>query len=237
MSEHPVPGGPGGLQATTTIARLTWLRLFRGRALWVSVVIGLLPVAFAVIHKRLGMPPPPGDLFVFETLVMMLLAPMFVASSIGEEIEDRTTTYLWSRPVPRWSIVVGKLCALVPVTFAILLASFAIGMAAAGSGAPTLEAIGALALGSVALCVVSAAIATLAPKHGMALTIGYLLVDLPLGALPVTLREMSVTHQIRAVSGFSGIGGGTPTEGLVGLAILVIVWGIVAALRIRRLEA
>ena len=94
---------PTALSATATIASLTWRRLLRGRALWVSLAIALLPVLFAVIHRQLGMPPQQRDLFVFETLIQVLLAPMFVASSIGEEIEDRTTTYLWSRPVPRWA--------------------------------------------------------------------------------------------------------------------------------------
>jgi len=32
--------------------------------------------------------------------------------------------------------------------------------------------------------------ATVAPKHGMALTIGYMLVDLFIGAMPFSLNEL-----------------------------------------------
>ena len=41
-----------------------------------------------------------------ELVVMALLSSVFVASSIGEEIEERTITYLWSRPLPRWTLLV-----------------------------------------------------------------------------------------------------------------------------------
>lgn len=228
---------PTGISATATIAALTWRRLLRGRALWVSVMIALLPVLFAVIHRRLGMPPKERDLFVFETLILVLLAPMFVASSIGEEIEDRTTTYLWSRPVPRWAVVSGKLCTLVPVTFALLLGSFVIALRAADAGTPSVLGVVALAAGTLAISLVAAAIATLAPKHGMALAIAFLLVDLPLGALPATLQELSVTHQIRALSNLWALGRGSATSGAIGLTVLAVVWGVIAALRIRRLEA
>ncbi|MBL0214704.1 MAG: ABC transporter permease subunit [Myxococcales bacterium] len=227
---------PSPLASTLTMASLTWKRMLRGRALWVSLAIAMLPIAYAGATG--GSRGIAGDeIFLFEILVAAVLAPMFVAASIGEEIEDRTTTYLWSRPVPRWSIVVGKLVCLVPVTAAVAVASWALAAQVAWHAWPALRSCAALVVAVAALSVISAGVATLAPRHGMALTICYVLFfDSPLGVLPATLRELSVTHQVRALSGIwaTEIGIQTP---LIALALLTLVWGSIAAIRIRKLEA
>jgi hypothetical protein len=225
---------PSGLASTFTMAALTWKRLMRGRAILVALVIALLPVAYVAIAASRGVGP---EVFVFEVLVTAVLAPMFVASSIGEDIEDRTTTYLWSRPIPRWAIVAGKLLVLVPAATAIVLGSWLIAANLAWHQLPTARSCGALAIGVLAISVLSAGIASIAPRHGMALSIVYVLFfDSPLGVLPATLREISITHQVRTLSGlFPGEYG--VQQAAVALAILVALWGAIAAARMRRLEA
>ena len=224
---------PSGLSSTLTMAALTWKRLLRGRAFMVALVIGLLPVAYVAIAGH-GVGP---EVFVFEVLVTAVLAPMFVASSIGEDIEDRTTTYLWSRPIPRWAIVAGKLLVLVPAATVIVLASWILAANIAWQLMPPLRTCAALALAVLALSVLSAGIASLAPRHGMALSIVYaLFFDSPLGVMPATLRELSITHQVRTLSGLFAGEHGAP-QAAVTLAILVALWGALAAARMRRLEA
>ncbi len=233
MSDHAVPTALG---STLTMASLTLKRLLRGRAVYVALVIAFLPVAYVLVSGSVHNQPG-EEVFVFEVLVSSVLAPMFVASSIGEEIEDRTTTYLWSRPIPRWSIVAGKLLALVPITIAIVLVSWALSSQIAWHTLPPLRPCAALALGVAVLSIVSSGIAALAPRHGMALTICYILFfDSPLGVLPATLAQLSVTHQIRALSGLFPTDAGTTTP-LLALGILSLVYGTLAALRIRRIEA
>jgi len=225
---------PGGLASTLTMAALTWKRLMRGRAIMVALVIALLPVAYVAIAGRRGVGP---EVFVFEVLVMAVLAPMFVASSIGEDIEDRTTTYLWSRPIPRWAIVAGKLLVLVPAATAIVLGSWIFAANMAWHTLPPVRTCAALAIGVLAISVLSAGIASLAPRHGMALSIVYVLFfDSPLGVMPATLRELSITHQVRTLSGLYPNEVGV-TQAATALVILVALWGALAAARMRRLEA
>jgi hypothetical protein len=233
MSEPAPKLVPSAFSSLMTVAGLTWTRLLRGRALPVAVVIALLPIAYCAA-AGLGVGP---ELFVFEVLIASVLAPMFVAASIGEEIEDRTTTYLWSRPVPRWTIIAGKLVALVPVVTAVVLGSWIVASQVAWKMMPPERTLAALAIGVAALSILSAGIASLAPRHGMALSIVYILFfDSPLGVLPATLRELSMTQQIRAISGIWSLDGALTTP-LIAIAILAAVWGVVAAARIRRLEA
>lgn len=227
---------PSWLATTLTIAALTWTRLVRGRALWVGFLIAVLPLMFAGAMRSIG-ESTGGALFGIEVVVLAVLAPMFVGSSIGEEIEDRTTTYLWSRPVPRWAILAGKLLALAPLAAVIALVSWTAACRIAWDIWPSLQTCGALVTGGFAISFVAAGISTLAPRHGTALTIIYMLFfDTPLGVLPATVRELSVSHQVRTLAGSSPFEAG-PASAAIGLAIICGAWLLVAALRVRRLEA
>jgi len=219
-----------------TMAEVTLKRLLRGRALYVALIIAFLPVLYAAAAGSVGNFAG-AEIFVFEVLVASVLAPMFVAASIAEEIEDRTTAYLWSRPIPRWSIVFGKLLTLVPIATAIILASWVICCQEAWHTLPDARSCAALALGILVLSILSAGIATLAPRHGMALTICYILFfDSPLGVLPATFAQVSVTHQIRALSGLWPTDAAIATP-LLALTILAALYAAIAALRMRKLEA
>ena len=226
---------------TGVIAHLTLVRLFRGRAVWISALIAALPVAFSAILTSQGRRPDPIGLLIFENLILAILPGMFIASSIGEDIEDRTTTYVWSRPIPRWSVLAGKLLALAPLVAALVATCWTVAMYIGTGELPPAISVVALAAGPIACCFMAAAIATLVPKHGMPLTIAYMLFfDIPVGMMPLSLAELSITHQMRTLStvfspadpAFAESAGGAS-----GLAVLAALWLMVALWRIRRLEA
>lgn len=229
---------PGGAASTRTIAALTLKRLMRGRALWVGVIIASLPVLFASALRSQSGARAPDDVMGFQLLLLAVLPPMFVASSIGEEIEDRTTTYLWSRPLPRWAMLAGKLCALVPISIGFSVASFSLAALAGSSALPSAMPTVALAAGAAVIALVAAGIATLVPKHGLPLSIAYMLFfDLPVGVMPVSLAELSVSHQVLTIAGIAPDGSGDVVTAALALAVLGAVWLGVALIRIRRLEA
>lgn len=231
---------PSALSTTGTIAALTLRRLVRGRALWVSAVIVALPTAFAAALRSNGRPEHSMiiDVHSFVQLVLSVLPAMFVASSIGEEIEDRTTTYLWSRPVARWTVLAGKLVALAPILCVLGLASWVAAMTIGVQAAPSAASCLGFVLGSIGLSVVAAAIATLVPKHGMALTICYMLFfDLPLGILPASIKNLSVSHHVRTIADILANSDESATNAAIGITVITVVWGVVGLLRIRRLEA
>jgi hypothetical protein len=80
-----------------------------------------------------------------------------------------------------------------------------------------------------------AGIATVLPKHGMSLTIGYMLVDVFIGAMPFSLRELSITHQT-AVLARLGSDPPATSSALIAMAVVAGVWSVVAFARIRLLE-
>ncbi|HLL25247.1 MAG TPA: hypothetical protein VK427_24095, partial [Kofleriaceae bacterium] len=69
------------------------------------------------------------------------------------------------------------------------------------------------------------------------LSIAYMLFfDLPVGAMPISLANLSITYQMREVGDERLFPAGGSVTG-VGLAMLGIVWLAIALWRFRRLEA
>src|SRR5262252_2065540 len=102
MSEVPSAGSQ-----LLALIRLTWKRATRGAAMWVCLFISLAPVLVgAALRTR-------SQAFLVvalaELTTLTLIAPVLVSGSIGDEIDDRTATYLWSRPLPRWVMLIAKL--------------------------------------------------------------------------------------------------------------------------------
>lgn len=221
------------MSAVLVLARLTLMRAMRGRAVWVSAAIAAFPILFAMVARDRAADLA-DQVLVFEQFLLAIVPAMFVASSIGEEIEDRTTTYLWSRPLPRGAVLAGKLLALVPLVLVLCLGSW-IGALAAGGGTMTARSVVGLATGATAISVIAAGLALLVPRQGMALTIGYFLFfDLPIGYLPASLRALSVSFHTRVLCGLEPAAAMTS---LGELAAIVGIWGGIAIWRLRRLEA
>jgi len=220
-----------------TLARLTLTRLVRGKTLWIAIAAAALPVVFAAIRngqlEDTSRVAP--EVFSFEMLLLAVLPAMLVAGSVGEDIEDRTATYLWSRPVAREAVIAGKLVALVPIAAIIVVASWFAGARVGAGDAPPPESLGGLAAGMVAASLAATGIATLVPKHGTALTVVYMLLfDLPVGVLPASLRYMSITHLTGELAGVRAHD--SPAVCGIALAIVGAIWLVVGILRIRRME-
>lgn len=233
MSERVVPTT---LSAVWTLAAVTLKRLGRGKALWIGALIAALQVVYATIVRAHHDLASPDHLFQASRSLLALLPAMFVGAAIGEELEDRTSTYLWSRPIARWAVLAGKLCALTPIVIALIVGSWYVAIQIATNAAPSLASCLALAAGAVATSLVAAGIATIVPKHAMALTIGYMLVDLFVGAMPFSLDALSITNQVNVLA---RLGDGPPVIGTPSIALMVIggLWAAVGFMRVRRLEA
>lgn len=225
---------PSTMSTLSTMIRVTWRRLFRGRAVWVCLGIALLPAFLAAVvpHTR-------GTLeliTIAEFLVMTVLPPVFVASSIGEEIEERTTTYLWSRPIARWTMIVGKLVALAPIASILIAVGWYLAAQTNTGSPPSTDSLIAFTAGGLAISVMSAGLGTLVPKQGMALAIIYLvIIDSAIGAIPASLQSISITHQVVLLSGLDEH---VPKlQPAITMAVIAAVWLAIGLLRLRRREA
>lgn len=221
----------GGGAATMAIAGLSLTRFLRSRILLVSGLFAFLPLLPFLLGADSEHSAEHRWESFFKTLayVHMLVAALLMAPAIAEEIEDKTYTYLWSRPIPRWSVLAGKL--LVGSLFAAIFvgASAAVGTGVAGMPEMDvlLRSFFALGLGVLAVGCISASLGTLLPKHPLAGAITYFLVlDSMIGALPFSGARISVMHNVIELSG-NGDGSSMLTS-LLWLMGVALLWTLVA---------
>jgi ABC-2 type transport system permease protein len=100
----------------------------------VFAVLGLIPVALAVVvrlflHGRAGLMADVSTeiLMVFFLQFYIVILALFYGTSVAaEEVENRTLSYLITRPIPKPAIVLGKFSAYAGLMFAMVAASLAL---------------------------------------------------------------------------------------------------------------
>ncbi|HPH66713.1 MAG TPA: hypothetical protein PLF40_13240 [Kofleriaceae bacterium] len=228
---------PSTARAIVAIAALTWRRAIRGRAPWVTGVLALLPLLYASLTYRYSHRVDAmfmRGVFGIVMLTLTISPAMNVASSLGEELEERTSAYLWSRPLARWTIVAGKLVALAPMVAFGAIVGLVLAHVGSDGNVPPVQVLAAVGIAALAFCVAAAAVATIAPKNGMTLAICYaLFIDLALSALPISLRNISISYHASSIAGMSV---NSVSSGLIGITCIVTVWGAIGLWRIRNIE-
>ena len=194
--------------ATVRIARLTLRRMLRDRSTILVAVLALLPVVFIALLNDRWVPDHAWARVVNVATIPLfaILPPMALAPLIAEEASGQTYSYLWSRPIPRWSVLVGKLVVLMPFVAALFVVSMIASYAIIFDGSREIERLyrvtAALIAGTIACGAVSAAIGVFLRKYAVAASAAYLLaVDLPVGGLPFSVANVSMTHHIREIAG------------------------------------
>lgn len=229
-----------GGEATLALAKLALTRAMRGKALWVAVATIGLPVLIA--SWRTNMKHPAAEVwesvFVTALLALPVVPSVLAGPALADEIDDKTSAYLWSRAVPRWSIVVGKLLAMATAAGLIMAAGLAAawGIMGAAKAVPSDVALrGILAMGLVGVVgsFVVAALALLVPRQAIAVAVIYLLVDAAIGAMPFALSHVSLLFAARAIAGLHEAG---MVAGLITLVALSVVSMYIALRRIAAIE-
>jgi len=231
----------GGVEGAVAIAQVAFKRLLRGKALWVVVAMAVLPFLWSAAIQDPSVPEHWGRMISFWGYLLAILPPVLLASAIGEEIEERTMTYLWSRPLPRWSIVGGKVLAILPILWIVLTAALVVPFYvrfpdAAEHGTTLARTLAAVILGTVGVCAVTAGLATLVPRHGTVVSLAYLVfVDRTLAFFDASISKLSVTYHALRMTGMWGDEPGMISS-IAWLLALSVAWMAIAVWRIRRLE-
>jgi ABC-type transport system involved in multi-copper enzyme maturation permease subunit len=236
--------GLTGAQATFALARLALVRASRGKARWIGMAIALLPLV--VVGVRVGLGHERDDIweaaFAMTFLTLPIVPSILIGPSLSDELEDKTAAYLWSRALPRWSIISGKLLGLAPIAAAIAVGSLAISwfvMGGPGSVPATVAVRGFAGMAASALTASAlvAALATLVPRHAVAVSVVYLLfVDLLLASLPIKLKYISIALGGTAIAGLNDNGYVSPLAGAATLVVIATLSVTIAVTRIARME-
>jgi ABC-type transport system involved in multi-copper enzyme maturation permease subunit len=118
-----------------SLARMLWSRgtVFMGLVIGLPVMIALICRGVASVAgtsaKLDGVPISGGALFgammwlLYLRFIVPILAVFYGTSLMADEVEDKTITYLFTRPIPRGAVMMGKYLAYLACTILVVLAS------------------------------------------------------------------------------------------------------------------
>lgn len=213
MSPTP-PRGPSALTAVLLLARLGLVQARRDRTVLIGLALSLLPALGAGVALASGN----ADHDFFNKLLhhtLRLLVPFVMAllasGAVAGEVEQKTITYLFTRPLPRWTLPLGKyLGALVPALGGLLLGlGAAYLLCLAGEPDELLPrlpeaalGLGAVALGALHFGAVACAFGTLFCAYPFVAMVLYLLVfDVGAALVPGYLKALSMGVHLTVLAG------------------------------------
>jgi len=233
-----------GVKATTIIARLTFKRLFRSKGIWFTFAMSLLPILIATLGSRDSDTPKKvwDAVFGIGLLLYCIAPPIHLASTIAEEIEDKTFTYLWSRPFPRWSVITGKVLALLPTLCVLFSITFGLaffmsyGDKASANTDMLMKGMTSLWLGMLAASCVCIGLGSIVPRFPLVVSIIYLLIiDIAISGIPAAVNHASVIYNMVVIAGLEDKNSDTLTA-VISLLCISALWMSVAVWRIGRTE-
>jgi len=204
--------------------RATWIlfgahlrRTFLSRRGLVAAGLGLLPVLagllITTVTRIKGEAPPLTVVmhlgwFLEVQTIVPLVALVMSSAVVAEEIEDRTITYLFTRPVPRASILIGRWLAALTVVLVFLgLSSAVVVRLLSGLGGPGhamlpqgfgLRLVQTVLLGGLVYSALFAALGALF-KRPILIGLGYTFVfEGFLGNLPGSNQKLTVLYYLKS---------------------------------------
>jgi ABC-type transport system involved in multi-copper enzyme maturation permease subunit len=202
-----------------SLSEMLWSR----RTVFMALVVGL-PVLIALVVRLLfevGAPLPRVDrmeitgpmifgLMIWAFFVRFsvpVLAVFYGTSLIADEVEDRTITYLFTRPIPREAVLVGKYLAyLVCTAFVVLPAVVVVWLLIVPIGGRLADSFGDLtkdlALLVLGLAVYGAVFALVGARFKRPLLAGLFFIfgwEVLVMALPGSFRLLTVAHYLHGL--------------------------------------
>jgi ABC-type transport system involved in multi-copper enzyme maturation permease subunit len=196
------------------VAGMSLRRAWRGRLIWLSLAVLVLLLGSALLALLSG---NGGRDFFKGALDMLIryLVPLLMAlhgsAAVSEEVQGKTITYLFSRPIRRWALPMGKYLGSVGLGLVLFCPALVLTYVIAMLG--EMELFGAdlsrLGMGLVALCLavllygaIATAFGTMASSYSFVLALVYLLVvEVSFSFVPGWFKVISMAVHLRVVAG------------------------------------
>jgi ABC-type transport system involved in multi-copper enzyme maturation permease subunit len=237
VSTRPIPTAPGYFTSALRILDLSvgemlWSRrtIFMGLVVGAPVLISLIlrvldmlgaPV-FQIEGSRMAGPAIFGlMIWVFYLrFTVPVLGVFYGTSLIADEVEDKTITYLFTRPIPRGAVLVGKYLAYLVCTIFVVLPSvmlvYLLVVPMRGSlGGSFIDLIKDLVLLALGLAVYGAVFAFIGARFKRPLLVGLIFVfgwEQAALAFPGYLKKLTVAYYLQAL-----VPHAMPSEGVMNL--------------------
>jgi ABC-type transport system involved in multi-copper enzyme maturation permease subunit len=268
--ETGIPKAPGYLTSALrifdlSVGEMLWSRrtIFMGLVVGAPVVIALIVRALFELGAFRVSGPMNGPAFfgaviwvLYLRVIVPVLGVFYGTSLIADEVEDKTITYLFTRPIPRGAVLVGKYLAYLVCTIFVVLPSVVIVYLAivpmgGRLGASFIDLVKDLVLLGLGLAVYGAVFAFVGARFKRPLLAGLIFAfgwEQAALAIPGYLKKWTVAYYLQAlvphampndgvISLMQGVFRETPSlaVSLISLAVIfAICLGAAAAIVVRR---
>ncbi len=219
---RPIPAAPGFLAAglrifDLSLGEMLWSR----RTIFMALVVGAPIVIAAFLRVLVGLGAPILDqtrmtgpaifglmIWVFYLRFTVPVLGVFYGTALmADEVEDKTITYLFSRPIRRGAVLFGKYLAYLGCTVLVVLPSvvivYLLVVPMQGSlGASFIDLLKDLALLALGLAVYGALFAFIGAKFKRPLLIGLIFIfgwEQAALAFPGYLKQFTIAYYVQAL--------------------------------------
>lgn len=232
--EAGIPKAPGYLTSAfrifdLSVGEMLWSRrtIFMGLVVGAPVVIALI-VRFLFelgafrVNATMNGPAFFGAVIwvLYLRVIVPVLGVFYGTSLIADEVEDKTITYLFTRPIPRGAVLVGKYIAYLVCTVFVVLPSVVVVYLAVVPmggrlGSSFIDLVKDLVLLALGLCVYGAVFAFVGARFKRPLLAGLIFAfgwEQAALAIPGYLKKWTVAYYLQAL-----VPHAMPNEGIVSL--------------------
>ena len=235
QAARPLPPAPGYLTSSLRIFDLSLGEmLWSRRTIFMALIVGT-PVVIALILRvlvTLGLPlfentrmtgPAIFGFFIwvlYLRFIVPILGVFYGTSLMADEVEDKTITYLFVRPIPRGAVLIGKYLAYLACTVFVVLPSvmvvYLLVVPMQGTlGGSFIDLLKDLALLAIGLTVYGGLFAFVGAKMKRPLLIGLIFVlgwEQAVLAFPGYLKKFTVMYYLQGL-----VPHAMPNDGVVSL--------------------
>lgn len=140
---------------------------------------------------------------LYSQTICILVAALYGTSLIQEELHGKTLTYLLTRPVPRWTLFIGKYAGTVATLFVLTMISWTFSwmLVYPGGGTRFVTAFALVNLLSLAVyTALFGLFGMLFPKHALFFSIGYgVVVEFFISLVPAVINKICFSYHLRSV--------------------------------------
>ena len=274
VTPRPLPPAPGFVASAfrvfdLSVGEMLWSRrtifmaLVVGAPVLISLFLRLLDALGAPVFRVNGVSMAGPAIFgliiwvFYLRFIVPVLGVFYGTSLIADEIEDKTITYLFTRPIPKGAVLVGKFLAYLACTTLVVLPSvvivyLSIAPLRGSLGGSFIDLLKDLALLAIGLAVYGAVFAFIGARFKRPLLVGLIFIfgwEQAALVFPGYLKKFTVAYYLQAmvphampndsvVSMIQGIFRETPSlaESLIWLAVILVVFLWLAAVSVERKE-
>lgn len=193
-----------------TIARLQVRQMLGEHKIWALALLVALPALISLLLRVSGgigptISPEAPVIYLFmmyPQVMCELVALLYATTILSAELEAQTLSYLFTRPLARWRVIVGKYAAAVTVLGAIISLSLAGSWLLLGAPKGAQGLFGLWSGVCAALAAYSAVfllVGIVVPARAMVIALVYALVEFALSFVPAVLNTLTVTYHLRSL--------------------------------------